>query len=137
MNKNILKIIELEKNFGSKKVLKSINLDLKRGEVVGLLGINGAGKTTLLKSIMGFLNPTNGKIIYDGEEGRKVGKGTEGRKVGTGEQDCQLGGAVRGTHPPKLSRGASKSTLMRKKNSSREKCMIVTNKWMGMIDGNR
>ncbi len=68
MNKNILRIIGLEKSFGRKKVLKSINLDLKRGEVVGLLGINGAGKTTLLKSIMGFLNLTNGKIIYDGED---------------------------------------------------------------------
>lgn len=47
----MLSIKGLSKKFGEKEVLKDINLDLKEGEIVGLLGKNGAGKTTLLKSI--------------------------------------------------------------------------------------
>ena len=41
----------LSKSFGEKEVLKNINLQLNKGEIVGLLGKNGAGKTTLIKSI--------------------------------------------------------------------------------------
>ena len=46
--------------------LKSINLDIKEGEVVGIIGRNGAGKSTLLKLLSQVTNPTNGKIKIRG-----------------------------------------------------------------------
>lgn len=46
--------------------LKDINLEVKKGEVLGIVGVNGAGKSTLLKIISGVLNPTIGKVNVDG-----------------------------------------------------------------------
>jgi len=46
--------------------LQNINLSIKRGEVVGILGMNGAGKTTLIRTIMGSFPPTSGRINVNG-----------------------------------------------------------------------
>ena len=59
---------EIRKNFKKREVLKGIDLELKRGEIVGLLGPNGTGKTTLFNCLVGFLSVDNGKIELDGED---------------------------------------------------------------------
>ena len=46
-----------------KTVLENVNLDIKTGEFIGIVGLNGSGKSTLLKLILGVNKPTNGKII--------------------------------------------------------------------------
>lgn len=51
-----------------KKVLHDINLSIKRGEKIALVGVNGAGKTTLAKIILGLYNPTQGEILFDGKK---------------------------------------------------------------------
>ena len=48
--------------------LKSINLDINRGEIFALLGPNGAGKTTLISIVCGIANPSTGKILVDGHD---------------------------------------------------------------------
>lgn len=53
--------------YGPARVLSDVSLTLDRGERVFVVGRNGAGKTTLLKTIAGFLTPTEGDIIFDGE----------------------------------------------------------------------
>ena len=57
-----LEISNLQKSYGTKTVLKDINLYLKKGEVVGLLGPNGAGKTTLFYTIVGLIKADGGRI---------------------------------------------------------------------------
>jgi ABC-type branched-subunit amino acid transport system ATPase component len=52
--------------YGHAMVLHDVSLELKRGEMVFIVGRNGAGKTTLLKAISGIMKPTNGAITYDG-----------------------------------------------------------------------
>ena len=64
----LLECINLEKNFGDKKILKNINLSVEGGRIIGLLGMNGTGKSTLIKLINGLLTPTAGKILINGEE---------------------------------------------------------------------
>ncbi len=47
-------------------VLKDVSLQVKKGEISGLIGLNGAGKSTLIKSICGFLPPKEGEIYFEG-----------------------------------------------------------------------
>jgi len=60
----LLKVESVDVHYGSAKVLHDVSLNVKKGELVCIVGRNGAGKTTLLKTIAGFLNPSKGKIIY-------------------------------------------------------------------------
>ncbi|PID67300.1 MAG: sugar ABC transporter ATP-binding protein [Fusobacteriales bacterium] len=73
MDNVLLKIENLSKSFGENTVLKDINLEIKAGEIIGLVGENGAGKSTLMKIIFGMdvIRETggyNGKIFLNGEE---------------------------------------------------------------------
>jgi ABC-2 type transport system ATP-binding protein len=58
----------LTKSFGKKPVLRDVTLEVRPGEVVGVLGKNGAGKTTLLELILGFTRPTSGSVEVFGSE---------------------------------------------------------------------
>ncbi|MCL1808904.1 MAG: ABC transporter ATP-binding protein [Clostridiales bacterium] len=62
----ILECSNITKNYGACKALDSVNLQLEKGKIVGLLGPNGSGKTTLLKLANGLLSPTSGSISIAG-----------------------------------------------------------------------
>ncbi len=62
----ILKINNLTKYFGKKKILDNVSIELFPGEVFGFLGPNGAGKTTTIKIVMGFLRADSGEISING-----------------------------------------------------------------------
>lgn len=64
MNTTLLKIQNLNKAFGNKKVLNNINFTVQQGHIIGLIGANGAGKTTIMKAILGIL-PFDGKITIN------------------------------------------------------------------------
>jgi len=63
-----LDIRQLEKTFGSKRVLRGVDLQLPAGTVLGLLGRNGCGKTTLIKCALGLLRPTAGQATVLGDD---------------------------------------------------------------------
>ncbi len=62
-----LRAEHIGKSFGRIAALRDINLRLRRGEVLGLLGDNGAGKSTLMKILTGFFQPSAGRLYFDGE----------------------------------------------------------------------
>ncbi len=68
---NILEIKNLSKFFGKSKVVDSINLNIKAGEIYGFLGPNGAGKTTTIKMILGLLSIDEGEIKVNGYDVKK------------------------------------------------------------------
>ncbi|MDF2989236.1 MAG: putative 2-aminoethylphosphonate transporter ATP-binding protein [Eubacterium sp.] len=63
-----LKVENIYKQFGGKAVLKNVNADIEKGELVCILGPSGCGKTTLLRIIAGLENPDQGKVIIDGKD---------------------------------------------------------------------
>ena len=65
---NILSIRGMSKSFGRNKVLNHINLDVKKGSIMGLMGENGAGKSTMMKCLFGTYQKDEGTIILDGKE---------------------------------------------------------------------
>jgi ABC-type sugar transport system ATPase subunit len=64
---DVLRVEHIAKHFGPVTALRDVNLHLKKGEVLGLLGDNGAGKSTLIKIIAGFQKPDSGKMWLHGE----------------------------------------------------------------------
>ena len=67
MNQPILEIKHLKKSYGQNEVLKDISLTIHKGEVISIIGSSGSGKSTFLRSINLLETPTEGKILYHGE----------------------------------------------------------------------
>ncbi len=69
----ILRTVGLTKHFGSFIAVNNLDLEVRRGEVLGFLGPNGAGKSTTVGMILGLIKPTSGRIEYNGLSLRQIG----------------------------------------------------------------
>ncbi len=67
-NHNIISATDLNKNFNSLQVVKGVNLDVKKGEFVSIVGKSGSGKTTLLSLLSGLERPTSGRVSLNGRD---------------------------------------------------------------------
>lgn len=65
---DILNVSNITKSFGEKTIIENINLTVKKGEIIGLLGVSGCGKTTLFNSISGIDVPDSGTVELAGED---------------------------------------------------------------------
>lgn len=63
---------EMQVSIGKKIIIRNINLECDKGQIVALLGLNGAGKTTLIKSIAGLIRPDKGTVLVHEEEINKL-----------------------------------------------------------------
>ena len=63
----LLKIDKLTKEFGGLKAVSNFNMEINKGELIGLIGPNGAGKTTAFNLMTGVYEPTSGKMEFDGK----------------------------------------------------------------------
>jgi branched-chain amino acid transport system ATP-binding protein len=64
----LLQLTDLSKAFGGVRAVDLVNLDLMKGELMGVIGPNGSGKTTLVNLVTGFVKPTSGRVIYKGKD---------------------------------------------------------------------
>ncbi|MBC7246908.1 MAG: ABC transporter ATP-binding protein [Actinobacteria bacterium] len=69
-------------SYGTRPVLESVSIDVKRGEICSILGNNGAGKTTLLKCILGILRPRSGVVLLAGEDTSRLARMEVARRMG-------------------------------------------------------
>ena len=70
----LLSLESITKNYGSKRALDSVDLELSGGKIVGLLGPNGSGKTTMIKIIVGIMRQSSGVVKIDGNEPSEITK---------------------------------------------------------------
>jgi ABC-2 type transport system ATP-binding protein len=68
MGTPVLAVTDLVKEFGSVRPVNGVSFELRRGEILGLLGANGAGKTTMINMILGIVTPTAGSIHVFGRD---------------------------------------------------------------------
>ena len=89
----ILSVRNLVKRFGGLTAVNDVSLDIRPGEVVGLVGDNGAGKSTLIKCVSGVHHPDAGQIVFEGREVR-FSRPIDAREAGieTIYQDLALAG---------------------------------------------
>lgn len=62
-----LQLAEVSKRFGEKTAVDRLSIEVKGGEIFGLLGANGAGKTTTMRMVLGLIYPDEGRILYEGK----------------------------------------------------------------------
>ncbi len=91
MSEILLKVQGLDVYYGAVHALKGVDLDVRKGEVVTLIGANGAGKSTLLRTISGLIRPRKGAITFDGADLLKL---APYRIVGAGISHAPEGRAV-------------------------------------------
>lgn len=84
----MLRVENLKVNFGGIEAVKGISFEVNEGEIVTLIGSNGAGKSTTLRAISGLVKPSEGRIIFDGEDITKIGTS---KIVGKGITLCPEG----------------------------------------------
>ena len=67
MSENILEIRHLGKSFGTHEVLRDIDFNVKKGDVISIIGASGSGKSTLLRCVNLLETPSSGEILYHGK----------------------------------------------------------------------
>ena len=67
MSETILKIEDLQVNYGGIEAVKGISFDVQEGQIVTLIGSNGAGKSSTLRSIAGIVKAKSGEVLFEGE----------------------------------------------------------------------
>ena len=68
MKESIVQLKDVRKTFPGVVALSKMQLDVRKGEILGLIGENGAGKSTLIKVLTGVYHPDEGQIIVEGQE---------------------------------------------------------------------
>jgi ABC-2 type transport system ATP-binding protein len=68
----VLRTEDLTKRFGSIRAVEGVNLEVRRGDIYGLLGLNGAGKTTTIRMAMRLIAPTRGRVLAFGQDVRSI-----------------------------------------------------------------
>jgi len=103
----VLSIQKLTKNFGKLCAVNNLNLEVKKGQVFGMLGPNGSGKTTTLGMLMGVVNPTSGSFSWFGEAASNHTR----KKIGavlehpifypylSGQKNLELNAMIKGADP--------------------------------------
>ena len=85
----MIEVRDLSRNYGELMAVDRVSFDIGRREIVGLLGHNGTGKTTIMKMITGFLEPSSGSIVIDGQDIAAHRRAVQ-RRIGYLPENCPL-----------------------------------------------
>jgi iron complex transport system ATP-binding protein len=127
-----LTIDGIECHYGSTKVLDNVNLSVKPGDFVGILGPNGSGKTTLLKSISRILKPSRGVILLDDENIYSLESIEVAKKLAVVPQDTSIGFSFKALDIVLMGRNPHMSRFQMESKQDMaitKKVMLLTNTW--------
>ena len=128
----ILTVNGIECRYGSKKVLDNVNLSVKPGDFVGILGPNGSGKTTLLKSISRLLKPKKGVILLDEKNIYSLESIEVAKKLAVVPQDTSICFSFNALDIVLMGRNPHMSPFQmesKKDMAIAKKAMLLTNTW--------
>ena len=86
----ILKVNNIYKNFAKNEVLKGVSVEIKRGEVVSIIGASGSGKSTLANLLAGLYRPWSGEILFDGKPIHEIDRSVFTGSLAVVDQDIIL-----------------------------------------------
>ncbi|MEY2398666.1 MAG: hypothetical protein QOJ00_1840 [Actinomycetota bacterium] len=90
-----LDVAEIAVNFGGVRAVNEVSLDVRQGQIIGIIGPNGAGKTTVLDLISGFVAPTQGRVVLEGNDVTALSPDARSRLgLGRSFQDARLFSAM-------------------------------------------
>ncbi len=92
----IIKLIKREIFYKEFKALEDVNLEIKKGDILGIVGFNGAGKSTMLKIVSGILKPSKGNVSINGSIAPLIELGAGFDPDLSGRENIYLNGAVLG-----------------------------------------
>jgi len=97
-HKHILSLLinKIKENHQNFSALRDINLEIKKGEIIGIIGNNGCGKSTLLRIIAGIIPPNEGECLVAGKISLLAGLGTGFSNHQTGRENAMLYGSILG-----------------------------------------
>jgi ribose transport system ATP-binding protein len=81
MGNTLVRAENIGKSFSSVPVLQNINLEIRRGEILGVIGENGAGKSTLMKILSGIYTPSSGSVFFEGAKA-EIRKPIDAKRIG-------------------------------------------------------
>ncbi|NOY13049.1 MAG: ABC transporter ATP-binding protein [Deltaproteobacteria bacterium] len=85
----MIRVEQLHFSYGKQPVLCGIDLEVKRGEIISILGPNGCGKSTLLRLLRGILTPDQGRVLWQGQDASRLGRRTMAQQVAVVPQSTQ------------------------------------------------
>ncbi len=124
MSEVVLSTHQLTKNYGKLCAVNQLNLEVKRGQIFGMLGPNGSGKTTTLGMLMGVTNPTRGSFSWFGEPATHLTR----KKIGavlehpifypylSGQKNLELNAMIKGANPNNIAKVLDIVDLSARKN---------------------
>jgi ribose transport system ATP-binding protein len=81
VNSTLVRTENIGKTFSSVPVLQNINIEIRRGEILGVIGENGAGKSTLMKILSGIYTPSSGSVLFEGKK-VEIRKPIDAKRIG-------------------------------------------------------
>lgn len=72
MSEYVLRTKDISKKYGDTYAIKNVSVEIKRGQIYGLIGLNGAGKTTFMRSVVGLISVTGGEVELFGQTGEQA-----------------------------------------------------------------
>lgn len=128
----LLTVDDIECRYGSIKVLDEVNLSVKPGDFIGILGPNGSGKTTLLKSISRLLKPHKGTILLDDANIYSLESLEIAKKLAVVPQDTSIGFSFNALDIVLMGRNPHMSRFQmesKKDMAIAKRVMVLTNTW--------